>query len=35
MLKLIINEKNELFFPKDDEIIDATLAVKEGKVWKR
>lgn len=34
-IKLIINEKNELFFPKDDEIIDATLAVKEGKVWKR
>ncbi len=32
-LKLIINDNNELQIPFDDEIIAATLVVKEGKIW--
>jgi NAD(P) transhydrogenase subunit alpha len=32
-LKLIINNENKLHIPIEDEIISATLVVKEGKVW--
>ncbi len=32
-LKLIINADNNLHLPIEDEIVSATLVVKEGKIW--
>ena len=32
-LKLIINDENKLHIPDDDDIVSATLVVKEGKIW--
>ena len=32
-LKLIINDENKLHIPDDDDIVTATLVVKEGKIW--
>ena len=32
--RLIINEDKTLVFPEDDDIVQATLVIKEGKLWK-
>ena len=32
--RLIISEEKTLVVPEDDDIVQATLVIKEGKVWK-